>query len=163
EPLRWRRRRQRRVGCVGRDATHDRGHPRAIRADEGEEAQRLGQLDEEQDRKHERQQAADDEHRSPTPNGHQHAADCGRNERAAPAMPTKIADTNIACRRFGAYSEARETAFGIAPPSPSPVKKRSRTSSFSEVARAVSSDMRPKTTTEMTMADLRPQRSAIGP
>ena len=82
---------------------------------------------------------------------------------APPAMPTKIADTNSGCNRLGAYSDASETAFGIAPPRPSPVRKRSRTSSSSERARAVSSDNAPKTSTETMMADLRPQRSATGP
>ena len=78
-------------------------------------------------------------------------------------MPTKIALTTVGCSRGGVNSEVSATAFGIAPPSPSPVRKRSRMSSRTVFARAVMSAKDAKITTETMTTHRRPYRSAIGP
>ena len=82
---------------------------------------------------------------------------------APPPIPQKIIDTSTAWRRLGAYSVARATTFGIAPPRPRPVRNLKTTSSFSDVARAVNNEKTPNTIVEPTIAQRLPQRSAIGP
>ena len=74
-------------------------------------------------------------------------------------------DTNITieARRFcGAYSDASPIAFGSAPPSPRPVKKRSTSSELSEPTKTVSSVQRPNATHDQMITRRRPMRSASG-
>ncbi len=65
--------------------------------------------------------------------------------------------------RLGAYSVVRAIAFGIAPPSPSPVTKRRIVSDFTESAVTVRRAITPKNRVQKTSTGLRPMRSAMGP
>ena len=84
----------------------------------------------------------------------------------APMDPNEIPlATNItidARRLFGAYSDASPIAFGSAPPSPRPVKKRSTSSEFSEPTHTVSSVQRPNAMHDQMMTRRRPILSASG-
>src|SRR5262245_40110714 len=63
----------------------------------------------------------------------------------------------------GQYSEVRVIALGMAPPSPSPVKKRSTISWGSDEAKADTRHMAPKNNVVKTSTLLRPKRSESGP
>jgi hypothetical protein len=51
---------------------------------------------------------------------------------APSGIPVNSIETKIAWRRFGEYSAVRATTFGIAPPSPTPVRKRNSSNSLNE-------------------------------
>ena len=57
--------------------------------------------------------------------------------RRASEKPHTAAATISVRTRVGAYSETRAIAFGMAPPKPSPVRKRSTSSTSREGANAV--------------------------
>jgi hypothetical protein len=82
---------------------------------------------------------------------------------APSGMPVNSIDTKIVCSRFGEYSALRATTLGIAPPRPTPVRKRNRSSSSNDVTNAVRNVNRPKPKVEVTIVHFRPQRSATGP
>src|SRR5579875_296259 len=69
----------------------------------------------------------------------------------------------VARLRLGPYSEVSAMAFGIAPPSPSPVTKRIASSEERESQNGVTSEQSPKKPRQKTITALRPIRSASGP
>jgi hypothetical protein len=83
---------------------------------------------------------------------------------AAPTeKPQNIVITIVARRRCGLNSDVSATAFGIAPPSPRPVRKRMTIRLVVPVASVVASVPTPNATTLSTTMRLRPIRSASGP
>ena len=83
---------------------------------------------------------------------------------AAPTeKPQNMIITMVARRRRGLNSEVMATAFGIAPPRPSPVRKRIASSALTSWTKAVASAPRPNARVEKMMIFLRPMRSASGP
>jgi hypothetical protein len=83
---------------------------------------------------------------------------------AAPReKPQIIAVTAVARRERGMNSDVNAMAFGIAPPIPSPVRKRNAASHSTDWAVEVSSDPKPKISAEATSTGFRPTRSATGP
>ncbi len=83
---------------------------------------------------------------------------------AAPIeKPQNMIMTMVARRRCGLYSAVIATVFGMAPPRPSPVRKRMTSSVGMSCASTVASAPRPKAAVEKMMIALRPTRSASGP
>ena len=83
---------------------------------------------------------------------------------AAPTeKPQNMIITMVARRRCGLNSEVIATAFGIAPPRPSPVRKRIASSVLTSLMKAVASVPMPNASVEKMMIFLRPIRSASGP
>lgn len=77
--------------------------------------------------------------------------------------PQNIVVTRNERRCSGQNSDVSVTEFGIAPPSPKPVAKRSRTSSVSDDDDAETRLAIPKKATHPISTLLRPKRSASGP
>jgi hypothetical protein len=77
--------------------------------------------------------------------------------------PQNIALTATPRIRAGAYSAISVTAFGIAAPRPSPVRKRKAVSASIDCACADTMLHAPKHATDSTSTVLRPSRSAQGP
>src|SRR3712207_5455212 len=77
--------------------------------------------------------------------------------------PQNIVVTRNDRLRSGQYSEVRVIAFGMAPPSPRPVTKRSAVSVSIDVAKAEARLATPKNRVEKTRTPLRPTLSARGP
>ena len=71
--------------------------------------------------------------------------------------------TMVARRRRGLNSDVIATAFGIAPPRPSPVRNRIASSVLTSLMKAVASAPMPNASVEKMMIFLRPIRSASGP
>ena len=131
---------------------------RGVAAARREEPTDSGKHLHQQQRQRDRQDAADVEHRPPSPDRNQRLADeCSRAPRRRPCR-RRSASRGSAAAASGAYSEASATTFGIAPPSPRPVRKRSVTSSPTVSAWGVSSENDPKISDETMIAHLRPQR-----
>jgi len=83
---------------------------------------------------------------------------------AAPSeKPQNIAITIVARRRCGLNSAVSATAFGIAPPRPSPVRNRRTVRLDAPSVHIVASVPTPKAAVLRTMMRLRPTRSASGP
>jgi hypothetical protein len=74
--------------------------------------------------------------------------------------PTNIVMTIVARLFCGLYSEVSAIGLGMAPPRPSPVRKRHSSRLSGESAVAVSTEQIPKASVEATMTGLRPMRSA---
>lgn len=90
----------------------------------------------------------------------------GPSQPGAPAprgKPRNMTATAVARMRLGAYSAVSAIEFGIKPPTPMPVKKRSIHSWSIECASAVASAKTDKTRVEVSRMSLRPKRSASGP
>src|SRR5450830_399035 len=80
-----------------------------------------------------------------------------RPPRAEPIVkPQNISVTRPERRGVGQYSEVSVIALGMAPPRPSPVKKRSTSNMFKSVENAESKLASPKKTTENSRIGLRP-------
>ncbi len=77
--------------------------------------------------------------------------------------PQNIVVTSSERRRAGQYSDVSVIAFGIAPPSPSPVTKRHTISSVRLPALADAALAMPKHATHASSRRLRPNRSPNGP
>src|SRR5213592_3510865 len=77
--------------------------------------------------------------------------------------PQNIVVTRNERRGAGQYSEVSVTALGMAPPSPSPVRKRRNTSHQIDVACDDTRLATPKNSTQVSRTLLRPNRSASGP
>ncbi|MDR8957441.1 hypothetical protein FEP76_05970 [Burkholderia multivorans] len=77
--------------------------------------------------------------------------------------PQNIVVTSSERRRAGQYSDVSVIAFGIAPPSPSPVTKRHAISSVTPPALADAALATPKHATQASSSRLRPNRSPNGP
>ncbi|CQW50385.1 Uncharacterised protein [Salmonella enterica subsp. enterica serovar Typhi] len=77
--------------------------------------------------------------------------------------PQNISVTSAPRRRAGRYSDVMVMVFGIAPPSPRPVKKRSNTRVSISGEKAESRLNAPNSATQSSMTRLRPKRSASGP
>jgi hypothetical protein len=83
---------------------------------------------------------------------------------AAPSeKPKNIVITTVARLRCGAYSAVSAMASGMAPPRPSPVRKRHAISPRTVCALGVSSMQSPKKARQTTITRLRPTRSATMP
>ena len=77
---------------------------------------------------------------------------------AAPSEnPQIIVVTAVPLRRCGMYSEVSAMAFGIAPPMPSPVRKRKPASASIDCAVAVSSEPTPKISAHPMSTGRRPE------
>ena len=74
-------------------------------------------------------------------------------------MHTIVNVTANGLRRNGTYSDASAAEFGIAPPRPSPAKKRSTVSMVTLAANDASTVNTPKVTTLVSSARRRPMRS----
>ena len=83
---------------------------------------------------------------------------------AAPTEnPQNMIITMVARRRRGLNSDVMATAFGIAPPRPSPVRNRIASSVLTSWTNPVTSVPMPKASVLKMMIFLRPTRSASGP
>jgi len=76
-------------------------------------------------------------------------------------MQTIVSVTANGLWRSGTYSDDSAAAFGIAPPSPRPAKKRSAVSVVTPPANETSSVSAPKETTLPSSATRRPTRSPM--
>ncbi|SUG32462.1 Uncharacterised protein [Salmonella enterica subsp. arizonae] len=74
-----------------------------------------------------------------------------------------ISVTSAPRRRAGKYSDVMVMVFGIAPPSPKPVKKRNSTRISISGEKAESRLNAPNSATQSSITRLRPKRSASGP
>ena len=92
------------------------------------------------------------------------SAAASRPPSAAPTEnPQNMIITMVARRRCGLNSDVIATAFGIAPPRPSPVRNRIASSVLTSWMNAVTSVPMPNASVEKMMIFLRPMRSASGP
>ena len=76
--------------------------------------------------------------------------------------PLDITTTMVARQRRGQYSPVRAKALGMAPPRPTPVRKRKAIRVSFELAQVVSRVNRPNMAVQATITGLRPNRSARG-